>query len=126
MQLLVTILKDYQTVEDLMLSMIEHDITGSTVLEATGMGGVLGNIPLLSSVAGLFPAAQKPSHIVFTVTEAEKANQLMTYAKRKLNIAEKNGAGIMFTIELGDVIGLTPSIEASIPTLVGQNEKLLV
>ena len=50
----------------------------------------------------------------------------MSYAKRKLNIAEKDGAGIMFTIELGDVVGLTPSIEASMSTLVTQNEKLLV
>ena len=41
----MTILKDYQTVEDLMLSMVGLDITGSTVIEATGMGGVLGNIP---------------------------------------------------------------------------------
>ena len=72
MQLLVTILKDYQTVKNLMLSMVEFDITGSTVIEATGMGGVLGNIPLLSSVAGLFPNAQKPSHIVLTVTKPKK------------------------------------------------------
>ena len=52
----------------------------------------------------------------------------MSYAKRKLNIAEKDGAGIISRmIELGDVVGLTPSIEASMSTLlVTQNEKLLV
>lgn len=126
MQLLVTILKDYQTVEELMLRMVEFDIKGSTVLEATGMGGVLGNIPLLSSVAGLFPEAQKASHVVLTVTEAEKVNQLMAYAKQKLKIADHNGTGIMFTVELGDVVGLTPSIETSVSNLVNQNEKLLV
>jgi hypothetical protein len=126
MQLLVTILKDYQDVETLLLGMVELDISGSTVIEAAGMGSVLGNLPILSSVQRMFPNAARPSHVVLTVTDTAKAQQCMRYAAEKLNLSAQSTTGIMFVVPVGQVIGLTEPISCPASNLEGREEKVLV
>lgn len=126
MQLLVTILKDYQDVETLLLGMVELDISGSTVIEAAGMGSVLGNLPILSSVQRMFPNSTRPSHVVLTVTDASKAKQCMAYATQKLGLSADSPAGIMFALPVAHAIGLTAPISSPIPNLEAPEEKLLV
>ncbi len=111
MQLVVTILKNYHDVETLLLGMVELDISGSTVIEGTGMGGVLGNLPILSGIQRMFPNASRPSHVVLTVTDELKAQECMTYAVQKLNLSAESSAGIMFSLPLAHAVGLTHPID---------------
>lgn len=126
MQLLVTILKDYQDVETLLLGMVELDVSGSTVIEAAGMGGVLGNLPILSSVQRMFPNSTSPSHVVLTVTDDSKAKACMAYATQTLELSAASSAGIMFAVPVAHAIGLTAPISGPIPNLEAPVEKLLV
>ena len=113
MQLVVTILKDYHDVETLLLGMVELDISGSTVMEATGMGSVLGNLPILSSIQRMFPNASRPSHVVLTVTDEMKAQKCMTYATQKLKLSADAAKGIMFSLPVGHAVGLSQPIDNS-------------
>jgi hypothetical protein len=111
MQLVVTILKDYHDVETLLLGMVELDISGSTVIDAAGMGGVLGNLPILSGIQRMFPNASRPSHVVLTVTDELKAQKCMTYAVQKLKLSADSSAGIMFSLSIANAVGLTQPID---------------
>jgi len=126
MQLLVTILKDYQDVETLLLGMVELDISGSTVIEAAGMGSVLGNLPILSSVQRMFPNSAGPSHVVLTVTDQFKAQRCMEYATKKLNLSAHSATGIMFVVPVGATIGLTQPIGSPMTNLESRDQKVLV
>lgn len=112
MQLVVTILKDYHDVETLLLGMVELDISGSTVIEGAGMGGVLGNLPILSGIQRMFPDSSRPSHIVLTVADAQKAQKCMVFAVQKLKLSAGASKGIMFSLPLANVVGLTQPIDS--------------
>ena len=89
--LLVTILKDYRHVEELMLGFVELEVGGSTVIEGAGMGEILGNLPILSSVRQLFPNSGSTSHVVLTVTNEHKAAQCTTFIREQFNLDAQPG-----------------------------------
>ena len=110
MLLLVTILKDYRHVEELMLGFVELEVGGSTVIEGTGMGSILGNLPILSSVRQLFPNSSLSSYVVLTVTNQQKAAQCVTFIREQFNLDAQPGAGIVFSLPLGSVAGLSEDV----------------
>ena len=126
MLLLVTILKDYRHVEELMLGFVELEVGGSTVIEGAGMGEVLGNLPILSSVRQLFPNSASTSHIVLTVTNELKANQCITFIREQFNLDGQPGAGIIFSVPIANVFGLSEAISARSEKTVQADEERLV
>lgn len=126
MLLLVTILKDYRHVEELMLGFVELEVGGSTVIEGAGMGEVLGNLPILSSVRQLFPNSGSTSHIVLTVTNELKANQCITFIREQFNLDGQPGAGIIFSVPIANVFGLSEAISARSEKTVQADEERLV
>ena len=115
MILLVTILKDYRHVEALLLGFVELDVQGSTVIEAAGMGTVLGNVPILNSVRQIFPNSSSPSQVVLTITDERKAQECIEFGCRQLGLDQHEGTGIMFTVPVGQPIGLCQSIHSRAP-----------
>ena len=110
MLLLVTILKEYRHVEELMLGFVELEVGGSTVIEGSGMGEILGNLPILSSVRQLFPKSGSTSHVVLTATNERKAAQCMTFVREQFNLEDSPGAGIIFSVPIANAFGLSEAI----------------
>ena len=126
MILLVTILKDYRHVEALLLGFVELEVHGSTVMEASGMGNVLGNLPIMSSVRQIFPNSSAPSQVVLTVTSELKAKQCLDFAHKQFGLDQHEGTGIMFTVPIGKAIGLTQPFHSRDKVHEDGKEKFLV
>jgi hypothetical protein len=113
MVLLVCILKDYRHVEALLLGFLELEISGATVLDARGMGQMLvQEHPLFIGARDLFPGAGSDSHVVFCVTDGAKAAAGLKLLDRAANGIERKGAGVGFTVPLGQVVGLSAPFQA--------------
>lgn len=114
MLLLVCILKDYRHVEALLLGFLELEITGATVIEARGMGQILvQENPLFLGARDLFPGAGADSHVVFCVTDAAKADAGLALLDRVANGIDRRGAGVGFSVPLGQVVGLSPAFNGA-------------
>lgn len=124
--LLVTILKNYRHVEELMLGFVELEVGGSTVIEGAGMGEILGNLPILSSVRQLFPNSGSTSHVVLTVTNERKANQCITFIREQFDLDAQPGAGIIFSVPITNAIGLSEAISTQSESTGRPDEERLV
>ena len=123
MFLLVTILKEYRHVEELMLGFVELEVSGSTVIEGSGMGEILGNLPILSSVRQLFPNSGASSQVVLTVTNEQKASQCITFIREQFNLDTQPGIGIVFSLPLAHAFGLSDAVSTQTNSLSGPEEE---
>ena len=112
MLLLVTILKSYKDVEDLMLGFVEFEIKGSTVIKGEGMGSILSQQPLLTTLDTLFPNADRSSYTVLSVGSRARINECMEWARTQFNLENKQGSGMMFTIDVDSVLGLAENLSS--------------
>lgn len=112
MVVLVCILKDYRHVEELMLGFLELGISGATVVEARGMGQMLiQEHPLFIGVRDLFPGAAADSHLVLSVTDDTRATQGLALLGRITAGIDRGGAGVGFTLPVGQAVGLATPYE---------------
>tara|TARA_B100001250_G_C19487318_1_gene651423 strand:- start:113 stop:448 length:336 start_codon:yes stop_codon:yes gene_type:complete len=110
MQLVITILKDYRLVEDLLLRYIDIDVTGATVIEGQGMGQLLGDVPILAGLRGLFPGSGKNSFVVLAAVDGSKVDACTSALEEVCGDMSIPGTGITFTIPIGSIRGLKDSI----------------
>ena len=111
MRLVVCILKDYRRVEELLLGFVELGVTGATVVDARGMGQILGSeVPIFAGLRGLFPGSAVDSQIVLSATTDEKARAAVALIERVCGPLEQPGAGIVMTLPLDDLRGLKAEI----------------
>tara|TARA_B100001093_G_scaffold437911_1_gene437051 strand:+ start:2359 stop:2733 length:375 start_codon:yes stop_codon:yes gene_type:complete len=106
MQLLVTIIKDYKKVEDLLLAFVGIEITGSTILEGKGMGQLLGDVPIMADLRGLFPGSGLDSYLVLTVLDASKLAPALDLVEKICGKMENPSEGIAFSVPIGQVRGI--------------------
>lgn len=110
MELVITILKDYRLVEEVLLRFIDIDVTGSTVIESQGMGQILGDVPILAGLRGLFPGSGQNSFLILTVVENERVKSCLDAIEETCGDMSIPGTGIVFTVPIGTVKGLKDSI----------------
>jgi len=110
MKLLVTILKDYSKVEDVLLAFVELDITGTTVLEGQGMGQLIGNVPIFAGLRGLFPGSAHDSYVLLTAMKEHQVAQCIESIETLCGPLGAPSTGIVFTIPIGDVRGIKDKI----------------
>ncbi len=106
MQLLVTIIKDYKKVEDLLLAFVGIEITGSTILEGKGMGQLLGDVPIMADLRGLFPGSGLDSYLILTVLDSSKLTPALDLVEKICGKMENPSEGIAFSVPIGQVRGV--------------------
>ena len=110
MQLVITILKDYRLVEEVLLRFIDIDVTGATVVESQGMGQILGDVPILAGLRGLFPGSGQNSFMIMTAVEENRLTACLDAIEGTCGDMTMPGTGIVFTVPIGIVKGLKESI----------------
>jgi nitrogen regulatory protein P-II 1 len=110
MELVITILKDYRLVEDLLLRFVDIDITGATVIEGQGMGQLLGDVPILAGLRGLFPGSGTNSFVILTAIKRERLEVCISAIEDVCGDMSVPGTGITFTLPIGTIRGLKESI----------------
>ena len=105
MVLLVTIIKDYRKIEEILLGFVEYEVTGATVLEGRGMGQIIGDVPIFASLRGLFPGSAEDSHVLLAVMSAEKARKCTVLVDRVAGPLDQPGTGVVFTVPIFNMLG---------------------
>ena len=108
--MVITILKDFRLVEEVLLRFIDIDVTGATVIESQGMGQILGDVPILAGLRGLFPGSGKNSFMVMTVVDDGRLASCLDAIEDTCGDMSVPGTGITFTVPVGTVRGLKESI----------------
>ena len=109
MELLITIIKDYKKVEEILLGFIEIEVTGSTVIEGKGMGQLLGDVPIHASLRGLFPGSAVDSYVILTVEDASRVMKACELIEKVCGSMNKPSEGVLFSVPVNRVRGLTKS-----------------
>ena len=95
----VCILKDYSRLEALLLSCVEHNLSGGTIIDSRGMGQVLcQDIPLFLHLRDHFPAADGDSYLFLCVVKEAQLELCFTLAEQT---CQPLAQGVAFSIPVG-------------------------
>lgn len=111
MQLLVAVINHEERVDHLLAGFLELGITGATVLESRGMGRVLTReVPIFAGLRGLDARARPSNRTVLCVAEDAKIDAAIAMIQDVCGSLDTPGAGIVFTVPVGRVVGLSPEL----------------
>ena len=111
MQLLVAVINHEERVDDILAGFVELGITGATVLESRGMGRVLTReVPIFAGLRGVDARARPSNRTIFCVAEDEKIAAAIAMVQEVCGSLETPGVGIVFTVPVGRVVGLSPEL----------------
>jgi len=111
MELLVTILKNYRKVESVLLGFVELDVTGATVIEGKGMGQLLGDVPIMADLRGLFPGSAHDSYVIIAAMESERVKKCIELIEGICGPMDSPSAGILFSLPITTIRGMKPAFE---------------
>ena len=111
MQLLVAVINHEELVDDILAGFIELGITGATIVESKGMGRVLSReVPIFAGVRTLAAASRPANRTVFCLADDEKVEGAIALIQEICGSLDLPGAGIVFTVPVGRVVGLKPEL----------------
>jgi nitrogen regulatory protein PII len=112
MQLLVAVVNHEEFVDDVLAGFVELGITGATILESRGMGRVLSReAPIFAGVRSLASQSRAENRTVLCVVEDDKADAAIAMVQEVCGDLSRPGAGIVFTVPNGRVVGLSPELQ---------------
>ncbi len=111
MELLVTILKNYRNVESVLLGFVEFDVTGATILEGKGMGQLLGDVPIMAGLRGLFPGSAHDSYVIIAAMKKERVQGCIELIENICGPMDSPSAGIIFSLPIGALRGMKPAFD---------------
>ena len=112
MQLLVAVVNHEENVDDVLAGFVELGITGATILESRGMGRVLSReAPIFAGVRSLASQSRAENRTLLCVVEDDKADAAIAMVQEVCGDLSRPGAGIVFTVPIGRVVGLSPELQ---------------
>lgn len=111
MQLLVVVTNEAEKVETLFKEMIDIGIRGATVIDTQGMARVLHDdidkIPIFGSLRMLINDQHPFNKTIFVVLGDNQVQSAINTVKKVLGNLSKPNAGILFTLPVSHVEGLS-------------------
>ena len=113
MQLLVAVINNEESLDDILAAFVELGITGATVIESKGMGRVLSReVPIFAGVRSLSAMSRAANRTLFCVADDEKVEAAIGVIQEICGNLDEPGRGIVFTLPVGRVVGLSPELES--------------
>jgi len=113
MQLVICILKDSRHLEPVIQGMLDIEVGGATIIEATGMAELIrAEMSLFAGFRNLFPNTGH-SRIVLALVSDRQARALVDQLRRICSGEDDVGKGIVFTVPVADAFRLG---NAALPT----------
>ena len=109
MKALVLVLNKTEKLNDILEKFMEVGVTGATILDSQGMGQALieGEIPLFGGVLRSVMDNNRPyNKTIFTLVNDEDMRAAKSAVKDVLGDMNQPGVGLMFTVDVGDVVGI--------------------
>lgn len=111
MKLAVLVLNKVEELENLLEGFIEIGITGATMLDSIGMGHVLStDVPIFAGLRFMFAGSRPYNKTILSIIKDEKVEPLKELTEKILDPLEESGNGILFFIDIEEVIGLKSEI----------------
>lgn len=111
MEALFIVLNKTEKLDALMVSFAEHGITGGTILDSKGMAKYLYSehheLPMFGSLYMLMNDGRPMNKTIFMLLKKEKVETAKSIVKETLGDLNQENMGIMFTIPVSSVEGLT-------------------
>ncbi|MCK4764282.1 MAG: hypothetical protein KAW12_18935 [Candidatus Aminicenantes bacterium] len=112
MKLAVLILNKEEQLENFLEGLIEIGITGATIIDSIGMGHILSSeVPIFAGLRFMFAGARPYNKTILSIVKDNKVKPLKELASKILGPLEESGGGILFFIEISEVVGLKPEIQ---------------
>jgi nitrogen regulatory protein P-II 1 len=110
-ELLFVVVKDRHHRDMILEGFLEMGITGATVIESRGMAQVLSkDVPIFAGLASLFPGGSADSHLVLSVLESGRYEDVIRLIGDVCGDFEQPGSGILFTVPVSHIRGLAREI----------------
>lgn len=112
MNILFLILNETEYLDDILDAFIDIGVKGATILESQGMGSAIANgdrdMPFFGALRTLLDNARPYNKTIFTVIEDEQVlNDAIEAVQDILGDMTKPGVGLMFTLPIGSIHGMT-------------------
>jgi nitrogen regulatory protein PII len=113
MQLLVAVINHEERVDEILAGFVELGITGATLVDSKGMGRVLSReVPIFAGLRSLDSRSRSSNRTLFCVADDAKIDAAIALIQDVCGTLDAPGAGIVFTLPVGRVIGLSPELES--------------
>lgn len=109
MKALFLVLNKTEKLNDILEKFMEVGVRGATILDSQGMGSALiqGEIPLFGGVLRSVMDNNRPyNKTIFTLVDDEDLKAAKAAVKDVLGDMDQPGVGMMFSVDVGDVIGI--------------------
>lgn len=111
MKLSVLVLNKEEYLETLLEGYIEIGISGATIIDSMGMGHILSSeVPIFAGLRFMFAGSRPYNKTILSVIPEEKTIPLKNLISKILGPLEESGNGILFFIDLCEVLGLKSEI----------------
>ncbi len=112
MNILFLILNKTEYLDQILDRFVEIGIKGATILDSQGMGSALTDsgkdIPFFGGLRNLLDNSRPYNKTIFTVIEDEETlNTAIEEVKKILGNMNDPGVGLMFTLPIGGIYGMT-------------------
>jgi len=111
MELLICVINKSELLDEVLAGLLETGITGCTVIESQGMGKIISqDIPIFSGFKSLFSGARESNFTIFSVIKEQEAlESAIELIKEIYGSFDEPNAGILFTLPVGRIEGLSSS-----------------
>lgn len=117
MYLLICIVNNTATVNDIVGGFVRIGVTGATVIDSHGTAEIAAaQVPVFAGFRHLVQSSRLPNRTVFSVIKDEETlDRAMAVIEEVVGDMEGSATGIMFAVPVTRVKGLAPKMKESAP-----------
>ena len=107
-KLVFIVLNRDEYLEEVLEGFVELDVRGATVIDSVGMGQLIAHAaPVFGGISRLVTGARPYNKTIFTVVEAAKIEAIVKVYEQICGSLDDPGAGLIFTVPVDFVKGLS-------------------
>ncbi|HET7276120.1 MAG TPA: P-II family nitrogen regulator [Longimicrobiaceae bacterium] len=112
MQLLIAVINQEEKLDEILSGLVELGVTGATLVNSEGMGRVLSHdIPIFAGLDTLASRSRPQNQTLFSVIRDDATvDRVIALLQEICGDFDDPATGIVFTIPVSRVIGLSPEI----------------
>ena len=112
MQLLVAVINEEEKLDEILSGFLELGVTGATLIDSEGMGRFIAHdVPIFAGLADLARRSRPRNYTLFSVIrEDEKVEGVIALLQKICGNLEDPATGIVFTLPVNRVVGLSPEL----------------
>lgn len=112
MQLLIAVVNQEEKLDEILSALVELGVTGATIIGSEGMGRVLSHdIPIFAGLETLARRSRPQNQTIFSVIRDDATvDRVIAVLQEICGNFEAPATGIVFTIPVSRVVGLSPEL----------------